>query len=128
MEIKQYLHQNIDFVDKHLEQVDLFSESIDTIKHRYLKVIKHSSEAFDEMRRNKHLIEQYRRMGWQEPDDIYGQYHFKVEKNSSESYYMLVSFNKEGPVIANACPWSDEILQKNKLITDLSPFKAQLTF
>lgn len=128
MEVKQYYHQNLDFVNRHFNQVDLFSESIDTILHRYLKVVKHSSEALDDMRHNKHIIEQYRRMGWQEPADIYGQYHYRVDKNSSESYYMLITFNKEGPVIVNACPWSDEILQKNQLITDLSPFKDQLTF
>lgn len=128
MEIKQYFHQDISYLNKHFEQVDLFSDSIDTIKHRYLKVIKHSSEAFDEMRRNKHLIEQYHRMNWKEPDDFYGQYHYKVEKNSSESYYLLITFNKEGPVIADACPWSDEIVQKNQLITDLTPYRDQMTF
>jgi hypothetical protein len=128
MEIKQYYHQDISYLDKHFNQVDLFSDKIETIMHRYLKVVNHSSQAFDDMRHHKHIIDQYKRLGWKEPDDIYGQYHYKVEKNANESYYLLITFNKEGPVIANACPWKDEILQKNQLITDLTPYKAQLTF
>ena len=128
MNIKQYYHKDIRYLNRHFDQVDLFSDCIDTIMHRYLKVIKHSSQAFDDMRHHKHMIEQYKRMGWTEPSDIYGQYHYKVEKNANESYYLLITFNKEGPVIADACPWNDEILQKNQLITDLTPYKAQLTF
>lgn len=128
MEIKQYFHQDVNFVNRHLEQIDLFSTCIDTVMHRYLKVVKHSSVAFDDMRAKKHIIEQYHRMGWQEPADIYGQYHYKVDKNSNESYYLLITFNKEGPVIADACPWKEEIVQKNQLITDLTPYKDQMTF
>lgn len=128
MEIKQYYHQDINYLDKHFNQVDLFSDSINTIMHRYLKVVKHSSIAFDDIRAKKHILEQYKKMGWTEPSDVYGQYHYKVDKNSAESYYLLITFNKEGPVIADACPWNDEIVQKNQLITDLTPYKDQLTF